>query len=230
MFAEELLREGVCQDVGPLYAAASECRLNGDDTWGYSLDGLTFRIGKQKGVVPREVISASLQLWLSLQAYAQNEEDVDDPLSHLAVDVEVRGSTTNDEPGKYLCCWHIDRDLGDGSEQQEYMHPVYHLQQGGHRISAAEGRGAAFGDSLFLDAPRIAHPPLDAILAVDFVLTNYFPQSLLEFRSVGFYRNLVASAQRRLWRPYALAVASYWSEQVKGPWQDMRLWPQFLKP
>lgn len=111
------------------------------------------------------------------------------------------------------------------------MHPVYHLHYGGNRLdSTIQNEDHCYGDSLFLDSPRLAHPPMDAILGVDFVLTNYVSQeSFRTLREDNQYQNLVKAAQSRVWRPYIQALAHSWSPVPdRCDWKDKTIWPQLL--
>ena len=80
-----------------------------------------------------------------------------------------------------------------------------------------------FGATLILESPRIAHPPMDAILGIDFVLTNYIKSSDLGFRQENDYQKLLRGAQERLWMPYARALVFAW-----GPVPNVSEWPFIL--
>jgi hypothetical protein len=82
-----------------------------------------------------------------------------------------------------------------------------------------------YGTGLILESPRIAHPPMDAILGIDFVLTNYFCSSRLDFREEGDYSNLLRAAQKRIWLPYARAL-DWTKRREDNDWAPSRIWPQ----
>lgn len=56
----------------------------------------------------------------------------------------------------------------DINNNQEYIHPHFHLTWGGDTM-----KGLGLGDVLLLPTPRISYPPLDIILGIDFVLSNF---------------------------------------------------------
>jgi hypothetical protein len=230
--AELLVNHGACSDPGPLYAAASECRTLQQATWGCSLERLRFQIHDLPRVVPSEAYNVAVELSLELRGEPRDETFNGDPLAKLELDILLTGDyKAEDETRKLLGCWHLDRDLRQAEDGvQQFMHPHYHLQYGGKRLWSSVQTGEMhFGSSLVLEAPRIAHPPLDAILGVDFLLTNYFPADRLDIRGNGDYRNLIKASQERLWRPYAYAISHCWYPVPdQSEWTDHRLWPQLI--
>lgn len=82
------------------------------------------------------------------------------------------------------------------------------------------------GQHLLLDSPRIAHPPLDATLAIDFVVSNYMPSLWWDLRlnSPG-YEPLIERAQALYWRPYAQGATERWSTEDSA-WDGREIWPQ----
>lgn len=63
---------------------------------------------------------------------------------------------------------------------------------------------------ILADTPRIAHLPMDAILGIDFVLTNFWDTSVLSFRNEGAYINLLTESQKNLWKPYIDTLHGFW--------------------
>lgn len=147
-----------------------------------------------------------------------------DPFESLEFNIIITGKHPDDPEKKVISSWHLDRDEeNEAHGKQEFIHPCYHFQYGGRHMQDASDYGAA----LILESPRIAHPPMDAILGIDFVLTNYFNSSRLAFREEGDYSNLLRTAQARIWRPYALALAEEWTERSDGKaWPPTTIWPQ----
>jgi hypothetical protein len=89
-------------------------------------------------------------------------------------------------------------------------HPRYHFQIGGQKVWDRPSH--EFGSQLILETPRIAHPPLDAILAIDFILANYYSETWSNLLDKdGRYADLVETAQEIFWRPYLFAAASKWN-------------------
>jgi hypothetical protein len=239
--ARVLLDRDLVRDVGPLEHAASLCavwRSNSDYRWSYDFQGLSFRglksaDGGLRHSRPRCLQQVELELHLELAGTCLDEDEPADPLVRLAIDLEVTGETDH---GDILTgAWHLDRHIstprGDdpegGDYDSDFAHPHYHLQYGGRRVW--DKSDPEFGTHLLLEPPRIAHPPLDGVLAVDFVLSNYFgPQWRLLRSESPVYNELVAGAQRRLWRPYALATAAHWAPYGEREWYAEAIWPQLF--
>lgn len=224
-------------DVGPLYAAANASRRRRTpftrrdgtswETWGY--DVARFRVGTidaPVGAFPAHAREVDITIDLNLGGFC-DDSDAHDPLFLLTVDIVAEASAS---PTRAVSAWHLDRHPDGGSPSPE-AHPIYHFQYGGRRITTRIGFD--FGHTLLLEPPRVAHPPLDAILAADFVVSNYFPDSWDQLRRAPEYVDLVAQAQHRFWRPYALASARHprWAPTASGPspsWMARDVWPQIL--
>jgi hypothetical protein len=71
---------------------------------------------------------------------------------------------------------------------------------------------------------------MDAVIGIDFVLTNFFVSSALTFREEGDYRSILRSAHGRIWRPYVHDLALAWQPMASSSdWSSNdKLWPQLL--
>ena len=171
-----------------------------------------------------------------------DEEVVEDPFTYLVVDLVIGGEMLAEDCSlrPLKCAWHFDRHeeattAGKATKKQRErdavkkgrshaVHPIYHFQHGGQRVWDLFD----YGEQLLLEPPRIAHPPLDGILAIDFVLSNYLGDSWKKLRDQEHrYDDLVREAQRRCWRAYALASAALWqNETYSHAWRADVIWPQ----
>jgi hypothetical protein len=80
-----------------------------------------------------------------------------------------------------------------------------------------------------LGPPRLPYPPLDAILAIDFVLANFRGSVWRDLRSVAEYRRLVLEAQHRLWRPYMEMLGGAFVGEGPTPNDPVfDIWPNLL--
>lgn len=226
------------RDPGPLNQAASQCQSsrqnNNQYRWGYEFHGLTFRPlrpieDRLRHHRPRTLREVAVELHLSLSGPCLDDGHEVDPFDLLTVELELTGETAS---GQVLtAAWHLDRHPVDSDPDPEshdsaFAHPHYHFHCGGRRLWPKPD--SEFGTHLVLEAPRVAHPPMDAVLGVDFVLSNYFGSQWKALRSDSpVYRSLVHSAQQRLWRPYAMAAADHWITG-KGPWDSLLVWPQLF--
>lgn len=223
--ANILLREKICSDIGPLKKAANQCRTGSGSQWSYELKGLSFQLTNLRHTIPQNVKNVNLKLTIKVSGDCEPGEK-SDPFESLEFNIIITGKHPDDPKKKVISSWHLDRDdaaAGEGDGKQEFIHPCYHFQYGGRHMQD----GSDYGTALILESPRIAHPPMDAILGIDFVLTNYFNSSRLDFREEGDYSNLLRAVQERIWRPYALALAAEWSERSENnDWPPNRIWPQ----
>lgn len=140
-----------------------------------------------------------------------------------------------------ICSWHLDRDIESAGDEQHSkdqseidaqgreIHPLYHLHFGGRVMTTMIDKDEAdFGDLLLLEPPRLAHPPLDAILALDLLLTNFYPSDRKDLGNDDQYVRLVRTAQERYWRPYAHLCSSAWSTPVAAQWKPIQVWPHLV--
>jgi hypothetical protein len=85
------------------------------------------------------------------------------------------------------------------------VHPRFHFQVGGERLDAidADIRGVFMPET-----PRLACAPLDAILAVDFVLAHYCGERWSLLRDLEpSYGRLRKNPMQRYWSPYFRTLA-----------------------
>lgn len=229
--AQILQREGVINDAGPLYSAEVECRKDKGSNWGYSLEGLIFRPLSQLKTIPYPIEELSLRLTIDVKGIC-NDQIEGDPFEDYNLQLLIRGSYKNQLDDSYkvvTCSWHLDRHISNpGDGDSRFLHPHYHLQFGGHALKEVVGDDQQFvGKILLIDSPRIAYPPLDALLGIDFVLTNFFTSPDLKFREEGEYANQLEAMQERLWKSYTKALASRWQPNHHlAPWQCNLIWPQ----
>jgi len=204
--ADILNRNKVCTDLSPLRSAAERCSSyipNGDNSWGYEISNLIFRFENTSNIKPKTAKDFRIELSISIEGDCKTDNS--DKFTHLIIDLEKYAQSSSGEELK--TAWHFDRDIGGANEQQE-AHPLYHFQYGGKKL---EEYNEKLGSTFLLDAPRLMHPPMDGILAIDFVLSNYAGEIWKELRLDGEYVNLVTPAFEKIWKPYFEAIASNWS-------------------
>jgi hypothetical protein len=177
--------------------------------WGYDFSGVTFMAEPQRHMIPnieKAKQSIQIELRLHLRGVCLPNESEADPLSELAVQIILNSRAPDGTPLRFA--WHIDRDLGIFAGDE--IHPRYHVQHAGRIMR--ESSTMSWGSSMFLDVPRFAYMPLDALLAIDLVLSSYLPTAWADkCRADTYYNSLLRVAQRRYWKPYILALASAWN-------------------
>ncbi|GAB3761442.1 hypothetical protein [Spirosoma pomorum] len=217
--------------VDTLSTAASHCKRSKEDTWQYEVTNLMFPkiLVKNSGVRHSRPSIESYEVTLSINAFGicTEEDSLVDPISDLNVDIVVTGYTKRHK--RKINALHLDShppreiavrrkspipDLVDAYKTSglrvNAVHPRYHFQMGGQKVWSSPSY--EFGSQLILETPRIAHPPLDAVLAIDFVLANYYSNTWASLhKSDGQYSDLIETAQEVFWRPYLFAAASTWS-------------------
>jgi hypothetical protein len=213
----------ICPNTGPLHTAAKQCRSfpKKSDLWGYKLDRLQFYVEKPRHTFP-ENISDTLVVELSVTVEGKcHPVKSDDPFEQLAVNIVVSGK--NPYQPENICAWHLDRHI---DSESEVVHPLYHFQYGGNRMEHLKDD---LGRVLLLETPRLVHPPMEAVLAIDFVLSNFVGATWKQIKEEkdGTYRNMVAEAQERFWYPYAESIAARWG---KPPKDSRVLWPTLIFP
>jgi hypothetical protein len=231
MFAELLVRNQIVLDASPLNKAAAQCRMNNTTgKWKYSLENLLFRrLGEFKTFQNKfDIQNASLELSVVIEGSC-DEPNENDPLNTLVLDIVITGMYEGEEDADSACAaWHLDRHIYDeNSEEPEFAHPIYHFSFGGLHLEKTQNPLRT--SVLLVDTPRLAHPPMDAILGIDFVLTNFMGLSISSVRSDTFYINTVGTMQHRLWKPYVNSLQSFWvSGTQMSLWNPLLIWTQLL--
>ena len=243
---------GIIADTGPLKHAADTFRLTQESSeyfWYYEFKDLRFgpisiKENRIKHSRPRNLDNITIYITVELKGKCLEKDELENPFDELTVGIEIFGET---EDGKLLSsAWHLDRhpDPSGGEEQKIdedeeidedsdkespfFAHPIYHFHCGGKKVW--DKTDAEFGSHLLLEGPRVAHPPLDAILAVDFILSNYLGKQWKSLRNDStIYNDLLKNAQTRYWQPYAIAAASHWNKYpLPKMWSAALIWPQLF--
>jgi hypothetical protein len=240
-FARVLKKLDNC-DPYPLNNAASKLRdfsyvpkIEQSDTvnydfWGYEVSDLTFYFASTpKHAHPENPINLSLSLSTKLIADVKDFNRICDPYKHLEINIVVSGTySKSGNPIELVTSYHLDRHLSiPGDNDPEEVHPAYHFQFGGRKL---DKKFRDFGNALILDSPRIVHYPMDIVLSIDFVLSNFFPLLWRKMLKDGEYVNLVRDYQQYFWKPYAHSKAYNWlpyNEQTIQ-WQPILIWPQLI--
>jgi hypothetical protein len=197
-------------------------------SWGYECDELLFpeyHPHNSSNLQPLNARSNGVRIQLSVVVVGQsNVRDAEDPFSVLEVEMQIRGQGEN---GKLFSAWHLDKHKGNNNDTPRTAHPEYHFQYGGKNLWKEVTN---YGGMIIPEPPRLPHPPLDGILAVDFVLSNFFCEIWRELRDDSRYTKLVHRTQKLLWKPYISSLAKAWAS---GPydetWPANRIWPQLNK-
>lgn len=147
-----------------------------------------------------------------------------DPFNDLEFNIYARGISKLKKPLMYSM--HFDRHIEGGNESKE-IHPMYHFQFGGRKIEDEE---IDRGDVLFLDAPRIMHHPMEFILGLDFLLSNFFPVEWKDIsRKNQNYKNIVKEYQKHFILPYFQSVVEHFDRTITPIWNPVAIYPQLIE-
>ena len=193
-----LFSAGLCRDIAPLHRVIEDLKKSQF----YNLQKLEIDIDEvPRNTRPNDVklLKAILTVQISESIYADNQ--IRNPINNYIFSVELSGINQNGD--KVHSSWHLDFD---NSGTSEYMHPFFHLTYGGSTMKSTE-----IGNVLLLPAPRLPYLPMDAILGIDFILSNFIKKDKYnKLKSNSEYKSAVKNSQFRLWRPYMLSLASHW--------------------
>jgi len=184
-----------------------------ENLWRYNLSRLIFKFDKS----PRHTIPDNckdLKLILDIKAIGDGNDlnSLKDPLGWLEFNIVIEGTRFHDgKSQQVLTSYHLDRHIvGEDDGDAEYPHPLYHFQFGGRKLNDL-GSEIETGNLLVFDSPRIAHYPMEAILGIDFTLSNFFPVIWQKIRSESNeYINLIEEYQEMFLKPYIHTHASQW--------------------
>jgi hypothetical protein len=215
--ANLLYNEKICRDIEQLNKAIGRLyNVSHSDKHNYKIVNFEFinidKIGKS---IPAESDDLLIHFSISIDIREQTVGLIHDPLNDLKFNIELFGYLLSEEcpDGMNLhSSWHLDRHIFDKpDEENKYSHPHYHFTFGGNKMKNLVGT-YNYGQSLILPTPRIAYPPMDAILGIDFIIQNYYTKNKVRnILSDSEYLRIISAAQERLWKPYYMSIFSKWN-------------------
>lgn len=214
--ANILDQQGLTPDAGPIRQAAYQCKnglknIGGRDYWGFEIADLHINLDTQRHGHPYSAVVDGCVGVLSVRVeeyVPASEESVGhsfDLLRHAGV--EFYFDTVHEQAGDVLplrAAWHLDTHEYT-NDNDHGVHPRFHFHIGGHGLKEIDNciRGV-----LIPDAPRLPCAPLDAILAIDFVLSHYCGRKWNEFKDIlPDYGRLRRGPIQRYWLPYFRTIA-----------------------
>lgn len=223
----------VVQDVKPVQDASNDCltrKPDGTDkTWGYKIKDLVFQqVEDLSRVRPQTLSQSTISLILDVEFSAlcvDHDSYEVDCVQELNVNIVL-----TDQSRTYRQCWHFDRHQTSSTDNApEAAHPLYHFQSGGRHIWGYPDD--TFGNIMFVEGPRIAHPPMDGILAIDFVLSNYFGKKWKNLFQDKDYLNLIGGMQKKIWKPFADSFHSTWQPPtgIYNFGDPINIYPQIMR-
>ncbi|WP_353122421.1 hypothetical protein [Dysgonomonas capnocytophagoides] len=216
--SRELKKVKICNNTKPIDDALIDLNSRKDNYgfWGYNLQKLVFNnIETPRGTMPNNVKSLQIVLSVEIHERGLNGTDCFNPIiidktkgaqKNYNFSMEIFGYS---DQNKVLSHWHLDFD---SSSNNEYIHPDFHLTFGGNAMkSDGDDENQVFGKVLLIPSPRLPHPPMDAILGIDFIIKNFVKKDIANAITCNpQYRKLIRQSQERLWRPYMLSITKHW--------------------
>lgn len=176
----------------------------------------------------KSAINLELFFDLDISCNAENFLAKKDPFSKYSFNIIVKGKNKNNSNSNLIYAIHFDRhDIAQASHQ---AHPVYHFQFGGNRLNEDEDRSAtnlSHGQALFLDAPRVMHHPLELILGIDFILSNFFPTIWNRIKEIKKYKTMLNKYQKDFVLPYFKSIVEHF-ESSGSVWNSKEIYPQLV--
>lgn len=207
-----------------------------NNLWGYNLSRVIFKFeNTPRHTIPDNCKDLKLILDIKVVGNCNDLKSMKDPFEWLEFNIVIEGTKFSQEENKQLITsYHLDRQLmGDDDGEPGYPHPLYHFQFGGRKLTGQNGL-IDTGDLLVFDSPRIAHYPMEAILGIDFTLSNFFPHVWHKIRKESNeYINLIEEYQELFLKPYIHTHASQWSYSladisINDIWNPNMVCPQLF--
>jgi len=231
--ASLLKKKQLVLDTKPIEDASNECLIKKpdgtDQSWGYKIKDLVFQqVEDMSRIRPQSLSNSIVNLILDVEFSAvcvDHEKYITDCILALNVNLVL-----TDQSKTFRQCWHFDKHLASKQDNApDAAHPLYHFQSGGRHVWGYPDD--FFGKVLFVEGPRISHPPMDGVLAIDFVLSNYFGKAWKELFANHEYVNIIGSMQRKIWKPFADSFHSAWQPPtgVYDFGDPIHIYPQIIR-
>ncbi|RLA80943.1 MAG: hypothetical protein DRG78_10040 [Epsilonproteobacteria bacterium] len=179
--------------------------------WGYETN-IRLPISIIGGLKPIATQPSMLEFSIKLIADSDKfKHESFDPLVYLEFNIVTIGYFNGKEMIHSL---HLDRHPDSGTSDDP--HPKYHFQFGGRKL---EEKINDYGQGMFFDTPRIMHYPMDFILGMDFILSNYYSDIWIMIKESNHeYNSLVGKYQDIMIKPYFNSFTNHWS--ARTPFHD----------
>lgn len=160
-----------------------------------------------KHTLPIDITDSILTVSIKM-GFRESKASFDD-INELNIDFEV--SSYNSEGSPVKSAWHLDYHDVQGNEH--FSHPQFHFQFGGKRLRESLQKSNAHintGELLLMESPRLMHPPLDPVLAIDFIFGNFLGESCWKaLRNKKAFGRLHKMSKDVFWKPYYSGISNY---------------------
>ncbi len=208
---------GVTTDATPIRNAATQCQAKpriagpkqpdaGATYWGYEISDQRVEIETQRHCRPRNAVMENVTAFLSVTVHEYVPPDLESVrksyslLRRLDTDFYFDAYHEIDGTRQPLrAAWHVDTHLHTSTASAS-AHPRFHFQVGGERFDEYDEliRGVFVPET-----PRLPCAPMDAPLALDFILAHYCGSIWDVLCGVeARYVRLRQTPMQRYWAPY----------------------------
>ncbi|PTA48649.1 hypothetical protein C9I43_16340 [Shewanella morhuae] len=137
-------------------------------------------------------------------------------INEMNIDFEL---SANDKEGRPIkSAWHLDYHDVKGDEH--FSHPQFHFQFGGKKLRESlrvDCEHFNTGELLLMESPRLMHPPMDPILAIDFIFSNFLGEaSWKALRQKRSFIKIHKISKDAFWRPYFEGISNYLSNPTSS--------------
>lgn len=175
--------------------------------WGYDIQDFKMPLATLNHVKPHDITKGEVILNMKLRARIEHWNTFNDPFIELGYNVLIRG--VGDKI--YHFGFHIDKHTGDTNTDEP--HPTYHLQ---YNFNPTKTKDPNLGDLFYIDTPRIMHKPIDFILGISFLTSNFYPIAFEALKDEREFVKLQENYQHAIWKPYFQTLANNWKPFVAG--------------
>lgn len=160
---------------------------------------ISFHVNSSKMQPNPGLCDNKVKLILSLKYKLDtSQSDIVNIIPDYQLELEMQGIRQDDKKSSVNFAWHLDRE---DNVNGHFIHPLFHFHAGGRKI-----KGLSTGNLLMLGSPRIPHPPMDIILAINFVILNFFNSDIFKTQrkilSCPEYVRLVKDSEKTILTPY----------------------------
>ena len=149
-----------------------------------------------------------------------------DPFQNLEFNIYAYADDL-DKNKELVYSLHLDRHIfNDGDNIPDEVHPMYHFQFGGRKLKE---KVVDYGQALFFDSPRITYHPMDFILGLDFLLSNFFPNIWKVLQKEPRYINIIRKYQECFMKPYFQSIANSFDRKLPQNWNAQEIYPQLIR-
>lgn len=196
-------------------------------SWGYSIKDFIIHVDTSSSIqYPKSVKKATLLFSIDVVGeYNNSGNNFIDPFKGLEFNIVIDGLSRGSK--NHVFSYHLDRDL-KGKNPSNEVHPSYHFHYGGRKLKDYTNKN--FGNSLILDMPRIMHYPMDFILGLDFIMSNFSPDLWRKMKKDNRYIKLIKKSQERVMKPYFGAMAQHFGfhQRTHEAWPGQNILPQVM--